>query len=281
MICFQPTKNARRYSLTVFLAGVEGLEPATPGFGDQCSSQLSYTPIAARFTIPRGRQKVNHCHTLLSPSLPLSAILEYMKSLSPSRPYVIFVIGKPGVGKTQFATKFSEMFGTPYIEADRIRGALTMEPDFSDHEQDQVNQLLTMQMTELFKTKTTFVVEGGTEDREVRLNLAKFAKDSGYESLFVWVQTDRTTAYARATKPSRQNAHKIFLYTHERYSQAEHTFMSPASSERPVVISGKHTPVAQIKTVLKRLALASRPKASSQLSVPARPATKPGSIRIS
>ena len=27
------------------LAGVEGLEPPTPGFGDQCSSHLSYTPM--------------------------------------------------------------------------------------------------------------------------------------------------------------------------------------------------------------------------------------------
>src|SRR5215213_4964025 len=30
------------------LAGVEGLEPPTPGFGDRCSSQLSYTPSAER-----------------------------------------------------------------------------------------------------------------------------------------------------------------------------------------------------------------------------------------
>ena len=29
------------------VAGVEGLEPPTPGFGDRCSSQLSYTPIAS------------------------------------------------------------------------------------------------------------------------------------------------------------------------------------------------------------------------------------------
>jgi hypothetical protein len=28
------------------VAGVEGLEPPTPGFGDRCSSQLSYTPKA-------------------------------------------------------------------------------------------------------------------------------------------------------------------------------------------------------------------------------------------
>ena len=30
------------------LAGVEGLEPPTPGFGDRCSDQLSYTPVASR-----------------------------------------------------------------------------------------------------------------------------------------------------------------------------------------------------------------------------------------
>src|SRR3972149_12104933 len=33
------------------LAGVEGLEPLTPGFGDRCSDQLSYTPLAARLYI--------------------------------------------------------------------------------------------------------------------------------------------------------------------------------------------------------------------------------------
>ena len=31
-------------SLPAGLAGVEGLEPPTPGFGDRCSDQLSYTP---------------------------------------------------------------------------------------------------------------------------------------------------------------------------------------------------------------------------------------------
>jgi hypothetical protein len=35
------------------MAGVEGLEPPTPGFGDRCSGQLSYTPIERA---PRARQ---------------------------------------------------------------------------------------------------------------------------------------------------------------------------------------------------------------------------------
>src|SRR5258706_9655145 len=37
--------TARSLKLLIFLAGVEGLEPPTPGFGDRCSGQLSYTPF--------------------------------------------------------------------------------------------------------------------------------------------------------------------------------------------------------------------------------------------
>jgi hypothetical protein len=35
-------------SLYTYMAGVEGLEPPTPGFGDRCSSRLSYTPTRPR-----------------------------------------------------------------------------------------------------------------------------------------------------------------------------------------------------------------------------------------
>ena len=36
-------RHARRNLIS--LAGEEGLEPPTPGFGDRCSNQLSYTPV--------------------------------------------------------------------------------------------------------------------------------------------------------------------------------------------------------------------------------------------
>ena len=37
----------KRTGWPVSLAGVEGVEPPIPGFGDRCSSQLSYTPKAS------------------------------------------------------------------------------------------------------------------------------------------------------------------------------------------------------------------------------------------
>jgi hypothetical protein len=46
-VCSMP---ARR--LPFGLAGVEGLEPPTPGFGDRCSGQLSYTPSRPPVSCP-------------------------------------------------------------------------------------------------------------------------------------------------------------------------------------------------------------------------------------
>jgi hypothetical protein len=37
-------------SVRSMAAGVEGLEPPTAGFGDQNSSQLSYTPMPLEYT---------------------------------------------------------------------------------------------------------------------------------------------------------------------------------------------------------------------------------------
>ena len=34
----------KSFGVLPVVAGVEGLEPPTPGFGDRCSGQLSYTP---------------------------------------------------------------------------------------------------------------------------------------------------------------------------------------------------------------------------------------------
>ena len=43
------------------MAGEEGLEPPTPGFGDRCSNQLSYTPMRLLLTHRAVRRKAGAC----------------------------------------------------------------------------------------------------------------------------------------------------------------------------------------------------------------------------
>ncbi len=203
-----------------------------------------------------------------------------MKSLSLSTPHVIFVIGTPGAGKTYFASKFSDTFRAPYVEADKLRAAIAHEPTYTPEEQEVVDYLVWLQMNELFKTKKTFIVESSTEAKVDRQQLAKLARSHDYEVLTVWVQTDPSTARTRATKPSRLNRGKELIVPESRYEQLVSRFTPPHASEKPVVISGKHTYASQARAVLKRLAEPNRPQVAP-LQVPDRRSTRGNSIKIS
>lgn len=214
-----------------------------------------------------------------SHSPPLSAILSTMKSLSLITPHAIFVIGTPGAGKTQFAEKFSSMFGAPFIEADKLRSAIAYHPNYTPEEQTSVDDLVDLQLKELYKTKQTFVVEASTEAKVDRLDLAKTAKDNGYEPLFIWVQTDPDTSRARATRAGRSNKQKLLILPEARYEQLVKRFTPPTTGENIVVISGRHTYASQAKTVLKRLAAPNRPE-RTPLQVPKRQMAKNNSIKV-
>lgn len=203
-----------------------------------------------------------------------------MKSLSLTTPRVIFVVGKPGVGKTQFASKFAETFNAPFVESDQIRGIMTQDPEYSQQEQVAVNRLVMLQMSELFKTGKTFVVEASTEAKVDRQNFTKWVRKHEYEPLVVWVQTDEDTAHDRATRASRINKDKIFIVPEQRYESLTKRFTPPGDEERPVVISGKHTYASQVRSILRRLAEPNRP-VHTPLKVPARDSARGNSIKIS
>lgn len=202
-----------------------------------------------------------------------------MKSLSLSTPHVVFIIGTPGAGKTYFASKFADMFSAPFVESDKLRAAIATPPTYSPEEQHVVEYLSWLQISELLKTKKTFIVEGGTEAKVDRQNLAKLVRSHDYEPLFVWVQTDPLTARTRATKPSRVNRAKELILPEDRYDHLVRRFTAPGESEKAVVISGKHTFASQARTVLRRLAQPNRPT-DVQLQVPDRRTIKGNSIKI-
>lgn len=174
-----------------------------------------------------------------------------MKSLSPSQPHAIIMVGIPGSGKSFFAEKFAETFHAPHISTKTLQdlGLAT------DAAADAVSLVF---LTEVCKTKQSVIFDGSADTRADRVKLATIAKRAGYETLFIWVQTDPATAKTRSTKGTKEHPQRL---TTETFDQAVRRFVAPNAIEKPIVISGKHTFATQAKVILKRL---SEPRATSK-----------------
>ena len=194
------------------------------------------------------------------------AILTYMKSLSLAKPHLIVMVGVPGAGKSFFASQFADMFNAPCVSYDQIRATITNnQPVFSRVEQEIVDELAHDQLDQLLVTKTTIVIDGGSDTRTSRQEMARRARVNGYKTLFVWVQTDPNTAKQRATVGTRGRGSQPVLLDHEQYMSIIRRFTPPNQNESFIVISGKHTYATQAKTVLKKL---SEPRAVQPTSPP-------------
>lgn len=177
-----------------------------------------------------------------------------MKSLSLSRPLIIFMIGLPGAGKSFFARQFAETFNAPIVSHDYLRYQMFPDPAFSKDEDDLIAQITGNELSELLKTGRSIVLDGGNNDYQDRQNMAAMAKKKGYDSLIVWVQTDEPTCRKRATKrnPKRDGDALNASMDDHTFDMAKQNFMQPGKGEDFVVISGKHMYATQAKVVLRR-----------------------------
>ena len=172
-----------------------------------------------------------------------------MKSLGTNKPHLVITVGIPGSGKTYFAVHFAETFKAPIVNFDRIRKDLFGSQELSKEEIKTVAKVTDYMLEEVFKTGRTIVYEGQTNSRAERANMAKKARDAGYEPLFIWVQTEPLTARKRATK----KVDGISPMTIDEFDITVKRFNVPQETERVIVISGKHTYATQLKIVLKHL----------------------------
>ncbi|HWT39816.1 MAG TPA: hypothetical protein VN081_00890, partial [Dongiaceae bacterium] len=110
------------------------------------------------------------------------------------------------------------------------------------------------------------------DTKKGRAELEKFLHKAGYQSLFVWVQTEPNEARRRALKPYPKGSGLSDSEFREAAAQLE----MPQKPEKVVVISGKHTYTTQIKVVLKQLAA----KPASQTSKVQPAASSASSISV-
>lgn len=165
------------------------------------------------------------------------------------------VIGLPGSGKSFFARQFAEMFNAPLVSVDYVRHTLFPDSHFNPMEDKLVNALTRNEISELFKTGKTFIIDGGMNSRASRLDIERLGAKHDYGKLTIWVQTDEPTSLARSLKRNAKKAtdalnSSMDSQDFERYRKQ---FNVPTSAENVVVISGKHTYATQARVVLKKL----------------------------
>lgn len=175
-----------------------------------------------------------------------------MHTLHLNRPYAIMMVGIPGSGKSFFATKFAETFGAPYIDS------LALEKNARDEQAS--SELLGLVLGELAKTGKSFVFEGNSDTRVRRTEFASWARSRNYLPLFIWVQLDQATALDRTLRSKSMDRHE--------FARILKDFSAPHPTEKPIVVSGKHTYASQVKSVLKRLGNENRPSAFSTAAAP-------------
>ena len=161
-----------------------------------------------------------------------------MEALTLSSPMIIEVVGLPGSGKSFFANQFANTFGSAIVSQDKIRWTLFAHHTYSDNENAMVEQVADLLITELLRTKKTFVLDGGYNTAATRHTMANIARKHGYRVLTIVVQTDEPTSKRRATKRSDKKPG-------DRYKQS--------LAADVVVISGKHTYNTQAKIVLRKM----------------------------
>lgn len=178
-----------------------------------------------------------------------------MKSLSLSRPLVLIMIGVPGSGKSFFARQFAETFSAPLVSYDQIRWMLFDPPQYTNDQETIVSKLAAAQLSELLKTQKTMLVDGGHDARVNRMALVRQAREAGYDTLTVWVQTDEATSKQRATRRTsrRQGDTYNVSLTEQQFATFARQVTAPSTQEPYIVISGKHTYASQAKVVLKKL----------------------------
>ena len=165
-----------------------------------------------------------------------------MKPIHLSRPYLIAMVGIPGAGKSFFANHFATTFNASIID-----GELINSNAINSESSENISKYI---LQELYKSKLAIVYDGDLKRRSDRQELARSAKQAGYETLFIWVQTDAVAAKSRFIKNQKTpKSTAVDLFENELRK-----FTAPNSQEKHMVISGKHTYASQLKIVLTKLA---------------------------
>ena len=155
-----------------------------------------------------------------------------------NKPRVLLVFGAPASGKTTFAEKFAKKFGLACYDLKTL-----MEEHGFTHE------MILVLVEQLLKTGQTILIEGALDTEKERLEIRNLARKYGYEPALIWLQTDTATIRQRLKQQYRSVSK-----AKTAYDAAVSEIEAPLDSEKPIILSGKHTFETQTRHVIAGLA---------------------------
>lgn len=164
--------------------------------------------------------------------------MEGKKSQSLSQPRAILVFGAPASGKTTFCEKFSQQFRAPYYN-------LTEVEEETGFNRDNILTILTL----IARTGQNIILEGELNTEADREEIKRLLINEGYNPSLIWIQTDVNTIKSRLKARLKSVAK-----AKEEYDTKIAELEAPAETEKPIVLSGKHTFETQLSHVLSQLA---------------------------
>ena len=155
-----------------------------------------------------------------------------------AKPRALLIFGAPCSGKTTFSEKFAKKFGLAYYDLDE-----RSEKYGFSHE----NILVILE--QILKTGQTIMIEGGLRTEKERNEIRDILKEKGYSPALIWIQTDASSIRARL-----KSKYKNISKAKEVYETEVAEIEAPTDSERPIILSGKHTFETQSKHAISGLA---------------------------
>src|SRR3989344_7424043 len=173
-----------------------------------------------------------------------------MSKLTASTPVLLIMVGLPGAGRTETASKLAEKLGAMHLQLDEVASLL-------DHDKysDQIIHRLGLGILDKFLGQgISLVWDGGAYTKRERQELRRLARAYDYKVLIIWLQVDRATAVRRSERRNRSRASNKFASEMDNKSFAE----TVKRFERPefedyVVISGKHAFRSQFASIRRKM----------------------------
>lgn len=165
-----------------------------------------------------------------------------MGKIIPTKPILVLLYGMPGSGKTFFSRQLSEQLQVAHLQADRIRSELFQKPTYSKDENNVIASLMAYMTGEFLNNGVSVIYDVSSSRSSHRRVLRNLAAKYKAETIQVWLQIDPDTAFNRSIKRDRRTSddHYAQEMNPTIFRQALSEMQNPDSTERYIVVSGKH-----------------------------------------